>query len=49
MHSIPFHLLLDIYTEIVDIYQAIIIDLWINIILKMLFLQLKGMYNLIIA
>ena len=32
-----FHLLLDIYAEIVDIYQTIIIDLWINIILKMLF------------
>ena len=26
-----FHLLLDIYTEIVDIYQTIIIDLLINI------------------
>ena len=37
-----FHLLLDIYTEIMDIYQTVIIDLWINIILKMLCLQLKG-------
>ena len=29
----PFHLLLDTYTEIVDIYQTVIIDLWINLIL----------------
>ena len=27
VYSIPFHLLLDTYTEIVDIYQTIIIDL----------------------
>ena len=26
MYLIPFHLLLDIYTEIVDIYQTVIMD-----------------------
>ena len=37
----PIHLLLYIYTEIIDIYQTVIIDLRIDIILKMLFLQQK--------
>ena len=34
VYFIPFHLLLDIYTEIVDIYQTVIINLWINIIFE---------------